>query len=220
MALPAIAVVFSLGACGGDGAETVDVTADPAAPTAQPATVVVPTPAVAGSLDDVLSSITGDAAPYDPATVDQPCVEPARGSYAVPSDFAIGYVIEQPQGALGMTRRLTVDPSGQYRLTELQAPPPGSLDPPLERSLREGTVSGAAMRNLFAAVLLCDFFGLHGPYFDPSLLEGSTEGVRQVSAQTLTVRMNGHSHRVVIRNVPVRRFVTIRTTLLVETGGV
>jgi hypothetical protein len=162
---------------------------------------------------------TGAGAAYDPAIATAPCAAPGPGTVRVPQDFALAYTIEPASGDWGRPRRMDVDAAGRFRLVELIPPPPGALAAPEERLLREGTLSLAGRRSLYAAVVACDLFALDGPFFDPARLEGSTAPVRRESAQTISVTADGRSHRVVVRNVPVERFLTVRSTLFAETGG-
>ena len=190
-----------------------------AGPAAEPPPSGGFTPAGDDRLDAMVATLlgTGQTASADPTLIDAPCDAPAPGGYTVPTDFAVSYVISPVAGDWGVPRRLTVDPQGRYRLVELVPPPPGSLDAPAERALADGRVRGPGLRNLYAAVVACGFFDLRGPFFDDSLLQGSTEPVRQESTQSLSVTADGRSHQVVVRNVPVQRFVNIRSTLFAET---
>ncbi|MCB9946502.1 MAG: hypothetical protein H6842_01590 [Rhodospirillaceae bacterium] len=154
---------------------------------------------------------------YDVAST--ACSEPDRSNYVVPADFAVTYLIGPAHGDWGQPRRLHLSADGHYTLTELVAPAAGSLTSPGERVVREGNLSVQAVRNIYAAVLVCDFFGLDGNFYDPSQLVGSTDPVRAESVQVLAVTANGREHAITVRNIQVPRFLTVRTTLFTETGG-
>ncbi len=219
---PVLAVlVLGLSACGGEssgGTEAVPVgEAEPTA-AAESAMAPVGNP----SLDEMLAYML----PPDPSTpiaadvATSACAEPGRSTYVVPEDFTITYLIGPAHGDWGQPRRLQLDADGRYSLTELTPTPAGSLEPPGERVIREGRANVQSVRNVYAAVLVCNLFALDGNFFDPSRLEGSTAPMRDESVQVLAVRANGRSHAVTVRNVEVTRFLTVRTTLFTETGGI
>lgn len=202
-------------------APALDTTPAPTVPALPPETP----PAASGArLDDMVATIagTGRTSAIDPAEIEAPCQAPAPDGYRVPADFQVTFVLSplagQPAGGDAATpRRLTVAPDGRYRLVALLPPPPGSLAAPLERALGDGRVTGPGLRNLYAAVVACGFFDLEGPYFDDRRLDGSTASMRQESTQSLAITADGRRHQVVVRNLPVERFVRIRSTLFAET---
>ena len=148
------------------------------------------------------------------------CAEPERSGYTVPSDFAISYVIGPANGEWEQLRRLRLLADGWYSVALLDPPTSGSLASSSERVIREGRLGDDGVRNVYAAVRVCDLFSLDGYFFDPSRLEGSTATLRSESVQVLAVMADGRSHAVAARNVYVPRFLDIRTTLFTETGGV
>ncbi len=219
---PVLAVVaLGLSACGGEssgGMEAASV--GEAEPTAASESAMAP--AGNPSLDEMLTYML----PPDPSTpiaadvAASACAEPDRSTYVVPEDFTITYLIGPAHGDWGQPRRLRLDADGRYSLTELMPAPAGSLEAPGERVIREGRANVQSVRNVYAAVLVCNLFALDGNFFDPSRLEGSTAPMRDESVQVLAVRANGRSHAVTVRNVEVTRFLTVRTTLFAETGGI
>ena len=218
-----VAFALGLAACGtdssdGSGQPPADETASASPPA--PASAVVPEGSP--SLDEMLSYMLppDPSSPISADAATSACAEPDRSTYVVPEDFTITYLIGPAHGDWGQPRRLRLDADGRYSLTELEAPVVGSLDAPGERVIREGRANVQSVRNVYAAVLVCNLFGLDGNFFDPSRLEGSTAPMRDESVQVLAVRANGRSHAVTVRNVEVTRFLTVRTTLFAETGGI
>ena len=217
----AVAIAVGLAGCG-SGSE-----GEPAAPTdgatapeaaAPPATM----PSGSQSLEEMLAyMLPPDASmPISGDVASSSCAEPDRSTYVVPEDFTITYLIGPAHGNWGRPRRLRLDADGRYSLTELEPAVAGSQGASGERVIREGRADVQSVRNVYAAVLVCDLFGLDGNFFDPARLEGSTAPMRDESVQVLAVRANGRSHAVTVRNVEVTRFLTVRTTLFAETGGI
>ena len=219
---PGLAVfVLGLAACGTDSTGgSGQPPAGETAPTAVAASAV--TPPGNPSLDDMLSYMLppDSSTPISADVATSTCAEPDRSTYAVPEDFTITYLIGPAHGDWGQPRRLRLDADGRYSLTELEPPVVGSLEAPRERVIREGRAGVQGVRNVYAAVVVCNLFALDGNFFDPSRLEGSTAPMRDESVQVLAVRANGRSHAVTVRNVEVTRFLTVRTTLFAETGGI
>lgn len=209
---------FCLSACGGSP-EGTGSPAGGAAPQAQ--TTVAADPMGSHTLDRMLAQMTppdpGFPVSYDLAST--PCGQPDRSNYVVPADFAVTYLIGPAHGDWGEPRRLHLSADGRYSVTQLVPPTVGSLASPGERVVREGRIDVPAVRNVYAAVLVCDFFGLDGNFYDPSQLVGSTDPVRAESVQVLAVTANGRDHAIAVRNIQVPRFLTVRTTLFSETGG-